>query len=322
MKKNKIVLIIVEIIMFILVIFLIHKIFDQSIQEEKVAVIIPNSGNAKWDSLISGMKDAADANGLHIIICNTDEINNADTEAELIKEQQFNEIDAYIIWPVYGRDTKKMLIEECKNTPFVLIAEDIYQAEQGSISGFPVIKSDNKEMGELLAKKMIENDSNGLNDKKIGFISENVDTEQSINFKRGFISATKNTSSKIAWNYRYKNTDDLAEVIKEKEAVDYIVVLDSDILDELGEKSDDFYDDVKIYGIGSSMKSISLLDYKKVDCLIIPDNYAIGYESVNELSNKLKNSLYKLQSKNLKASVISSEELLSENIERQLYAYE
>ena len=55
MKKNKIVLIIVEIIMFILVIFLIHKIFDQSIQEEKVAVIIPNSGNAKWDSLISGM---------------------------------------------------------------------------------------------------------------------------------------------------------------------------------------------------------------------------------------------------------------------------
>ena len=59
MKKNKIVLIIVEIIMFILVIFLIHKIFDQSIQEEKVAVIIPNSGNAKWDSLISGMKDAA-----------------------------------------------------------------------------------------------------------------------------------------------------------------------------------------------------------------------------------------------------------------------
>ena len=100
------------------------------------------------------------------------------------------------------------------------------------------------------------------------------------------------------------------------------MALDSDILDELGEKSDDFYDDVKIYGIGSSMKSISLLDYKKVDCLIIPDNYAIGYESVNELSNKLKNSLYKLQSKNLKASVISSEELLSENIERQLYAYE
>ncbi len=322
MKKNKIVLIVVEVIILILVIFLINKIFDQSVHEKKIAVIIPNSGDAKWDSLIAGMKDAADANGIHMIICNTDEIKNADTEADLINEQQFNDIDAYIIWPAQGRNTKQMLIDECKNAPFVLITEDIYQEGQESISGFPVIKSDNKEMGQLLAEKMIENDSDGLNNKKIGFITNDVDTEQGINFKRGFIKALWNTNSDIAWTYRYNNTDDLSEIIKSKETVDYIVVSDSDILDELGEKSDDIHDISKIYGIGSSMKSISLLDYKKVDCLVIPDNYAIGYESVNELSNKLNNVLYDLESKNFKASVVSSGDLSSENIERLLCAYE
>lgn len=85
------------------------KIFDRDVPEKRVAVILPESGDNRWNSLIKGMKQSAKINNLHMIICNTDEIENAEMEKEIIKEQKHNNIDAFIICPAPGSDTKDML---------------------------------------------------------------------------------------------------------------------------------------------------------------------------------------------------------------------
>ena len=70
------------------------------------------------------------------------------------------------------------------------------------------------------------------------------------------------------------------------------------------------------------MKSIALLDYNKIKCLVVPDGYSIGYESVNELAKKLGRPLYTLKSHEEAIRVIYKDDLFSEETERFLYSYE
>lgn len=56
------------------------------------------------------------------------------------------------------------------------------------------------------------------------------------------------------------------------EAVDYIAAMDTEALDTLGENAENgYYKGAEIYGVGTSMKSVALLDYNKIKCLVVPD---------------------------------------------------
>ena len=77
MKKNKITFFAMELILLVLALFFVWKIFIQNVPEKRVAVILPESGDQRWDSLIKGMKQSAKENHIHLVICNTDDIENA-----------------------------------------------------------------------------------------------------------------------------------------------------------------------------------------------------------------------------------------------------
>lgn len=121
----------------------------------------------------------------------------------------------------------------------------------------------------------------------------------------------------IAWEYNDENDADICAVVDAKKAVDYMVVMDTGALDTLGEMSQNGeYNGAKIYGVGTSMKSISLLDAGHVQCLVIPDGYGIGYESVLEISHKLTRAFYSVKSHEKEVKVIYKEDLFSDEIER------
>ena len=80
MKKNKITFFAMELILLVLALFFVRKIFIQNVPEKRVAVILPESGDQRWDSLIKGMKQSAKENHIHLVICNTDDIENAEAE--------------------------------------------------------------------------------------------------------------------------------------------------------------------------------------------------------------------------------------------------
>ena len=74
MKKNRMKFLIIEFLLLLLAVFFVWKIFDQNVAEPRIAVILPESGDKRWDALIKGMKQAAAENNVHMIICNTEEI--------------------------------------------------------------------------------------------------------------------------------------------------------------------------------------------------------------------------------------------------------
>ena len=90
---------IIEFLLLLLAVFFVWKIFDQNVAEPRIAVILPESGDKRWDALIKGMKQAAAENNVHMIICNTEEIDGPEVEREFIREQKDNDIDGFIIYP-------------------------------------------------------------------------------------------------------------------------------------------------------------------------------------------------------------------------------
>ena len=64
------------------------------------------------------------------------------------------------------------------------------------------------------------------------------------------------------------------------------------------------------------------MDAGNIQCLIVPDLYEVGYESMNEIAGKLKNSWYQMESHETEIQVVYKKDLFSEDIERFLYSYE
>ena len=62
MKKNKITFFAMELILLVLALFFVWKIFIHNVPEKRVAVILPESGDQRWDSLIKGMEQSAKDN--------------------------------------------------------------------------------------------------------------------------------------------------------------------------------------------------------------------------------------------------------------------
>ena len=49
MKKNRMKFLIIEFLLLLLAVFFVWKIFDQNVAEPRIAVILPESGDKRWD---------------------------------------------------------------------------------------------------------------------------------------------------------------------------------------------------------------------------------------------------------------------------------
>lgn len=321
MKKNKLTFILTELVLVVLAAFFISRIFADNEPQKRVAVIVEDSGDKRWDALLNGLKQSAKNNNLHLIICNTDLIENAEDEKELINEQLQNNADAFIICPAPGRKTKDMLGQLQGEKPFVLILDDAYTK---GTSGYVTVKPDNYKMGQMIAERLIQDDEEQLENKKIGVILGKAETEESVDRIAGLKDGLEGSGCEIFWEYNYaRGNQNTSEIIASKKQVDYLVILDNWALEEVGEAAEENkYHGAKIYGVGSSEKAIVLLDNQNIECLVIPDDYETGYKSMNEIAKKLRHSFYKMNSCETEVRIINKEDLYSKDLERFLYSYE
>lgn len=318
MNKNKKTFFIVEIVLLLVALFFVWKIFDQDEKVKRVAVVLSEAGDKRWDSLLKGMKQAAKVNGIHLIICNTDEIDNAESEEEVISEQKNNNIDAFVVWPAPGKDTKEMLKKASEKAPIILIGEDLYKENKSQSSDFSVIEPNYYQIGASFGNQLIEKS------QTVGIIASWEESQASTDAICGIMDTLKNSKSQIRWCCYRNQEQDIFSYIKGEERVDAIIILDPRTLDEIGEQVENGrYCGAKIYGVGSSMESIALQDYGRIKGLIVLDGYTIGYKSVEEISKKLNHKSYKMQShETTKKIFTSNKKVLNDDIERFLYSYE
>ncbi|MFR1976202.1 MAG: substrate-binding domain-containing protein [Coprococcus sp.] len=316
MRKNKITFLVMELLLLILALFFVWKIFNQNVPEKRVAVVLPEAGDNRWDALIKGMKQSAKNNHIHLIICNTDEMESAEVEQEIIQEQRNNQIDAFLVWPASGSETEEMLKNECADVPVILIVENVYNEDEQESSTFSEIGPDYYEMGALLARELGEDAS------KIGIVAGREESEASTSAV-GISDTLEQMKGEIAWCYYQEEDCNVLDEIRARAPVIIWSYWIRGRSTELRAGRQWRAEEYQIFGIGYSVKSIAMLDYGKIDGLVAPDGYEIGYKSVEEMAKKLQHRFYKTKSVKTTIKMIRRDDLFQdEDIERFLYSYE
>jgi ABC-type sugar transport system substrate-binding protein len=327
MKKNKITFLILECIFLILTLFFAWKIFDRDVPEKRVAVILPESGDNRWNSLIKGMKQSAKINNLHMIICNTDEIENADEEKNLIYDQLDNQVDAFIVQAAPGRDTIDMLREIRVQKPMLLVANDaLREKEEDHISKYsdlPVITPDYYRMGYTLAQDLLSRNQNNIQGKTVGIISGFKKTDCTDKCMQGVLDVLSDTGCEIQFDMNITYDMEITQRLKEQQPVDYLIVFDTSALEQVaGMYAQKKESDTKIYGIGNSIKCVYYLDDSVIDGLIAIDGYGMGYHSAIEISKVLKNHLYTINNQTIEYHLLHKEDIFREEVQHFLHTYD
>lgn len=327
MNKSRTTFLIAEILLAILTIFLVRNIFSIEKPQKRVAVIVENSGDERWDTFINGMKQAADLHNIHLIICNTDEIEDAQEERSLIYEQLDNNIDALIIQAAPGYDVSEILEEVSVEKPVILVANDALTREIEediqATSRFPRVMPDNYKMGYELGRELLRKNENDIKGKTVGIVSGVADTDSAKKRQRGLEDALDGSDCEIRWRVNAVYDQSIGTMVKEQERVDFIAVLETGVLERLGEMTvDESLQGALLYGISSSTKGVYYLDAGIIESLVMADEYDMGYYSVVEISRVLEHNLYAIQNHTIDLKILHKEDIFTEENQKFLHAYE
>ncbi len=314
-KSSRKVFLGIELVLLLILVSFLFLLFRDTEHKKTVAVIVNYSGHEKWNPVINGMKQAAEEENLHLIICNTDEIRNAAEERELIDEQ-FNEVDAFLIEPSPGEQTEGVLEDVRSKKPTLLIS-----SPSGSI---PCVSPDNYNMGVMLAEAIISRFNGRLDGKTIGLVKGATDIQGITDREEGFLDGIKNSGAAVSWRVQATYSDtETRTIITGQEAVDLMVVLETDALENVGSLSEEkALHGALVFGIGSSEKVLYDVDEEFIQEVVVPDGFSMGYQAVHMLGETLKYGTKSLRSETVNARLIRKEDLFKDENSSFIYSFE
>ncbi|MDO4299569.1 MAG: substrate-binding domain-containing protein [Lachnospiraceae bacterium] len=280
---------------------------------DRIAVILQDSDASQWSAFKYGLRAAAEDQKTEVFIVSTEGRLSAEEERILLEREIENGADAVIVQPIPGDGTEEMLEKMEKKVPVMLVG--CAASENGEASLLPVTAPDNYNMGAVLAEELLEDYGGKLDEKTIGFVSEMADSEAVQSREKGFRDTMQGKGCVIVWSVSGSGESEVSP--GEQAAVDFVVALDDSSLVEAGKEaaSNDLHGAL-VYGIGNSTEAVYYLDLGDVRCLVVPDEFNIGYQSLTEVAKSLDRSFYRMESKLISHTVLRREQLfLKENQE-------
>ena len=105
--------------------------------------------------------------------------------------------------------------------------------------------------------------------------------------------------------------------MQQQPKVDFVIALDNNSLVQAGEAAaSNNLHGALIYGIGKSTEAVYYLD---TGVAVVPDEFNMGYESLTEMSKKVKGSLYQLQEKEISYTILRQDTLFSKENQELLF---
>lgn len=198
----------------------------------------------------------------------------------------------------------------------MLLLSELSAAPENTFK-IPVAEPDHYEMGKRLVEELLKDNDGKLKQKKVGIFLSNNRSEAIKKREKGVQDALAETDAKICW---VTEAGEDAKLLKQQEKVDYLFALDDRSLVEAGKavKENEIYSSM-IYGIGCSTEAAYYLDTGEAECLLVPDEFNVGYESLAELSHALKKMTYCVHGKVLSYTVLRKENLFSEKNQELLF---
>lgn len=291
-------------VLFLAFLMLREKNVDKSYQ---ISVIVENADDTQWSALKYGLKMAAEDKGAEMVMVSTGASLSQEEEKKLIEEEIKNGADGVIVQPVSGEDTQQML-KEVGNKAEIMLVDDILSG----IEKFPVIQPDAYEMGKALAEELLKDYGGNLEGKTLGILNGKEGLKSSAEKEKGFIEALQGTGAEIVWSD--------TQITENMPEADFVVALDDNSLRAAGERAaaNNLHGAI-VYGIGNSTQSVYYLDMGIAECLVIPDTFNVGYQSLTELVNKLEKAFYEYENQEISYTVMRKENMFSKENQEVIF---
>lgn len=309
MMNNKKGFVLTEVILMIMVIGLALMMISGQNKKalDKVSVILENAGDSQWSALKYGLKMAAEEEGIELAVVDVEEGLDAEAQKKVFEREIEDGADALIVQPVLDKNDQEVLKKIEKRVPVMLVG---YEAEKGETRyDLPVIKEDNYEMGQALAEEMLKDFEGNIEEKKIGLLLASTDSNMLSSRECGFKDALEDKNANIL----ELSLDSLLDREENTESkVDIVIALDDSNLTAIGEylASSQPHREL-LYGIGQSTEAIYYLDKGIAECVVVPDEFNVGYQSLSEVARKLDHYFENMKKQTVSYSVIRKETLFS-----------
>lgn len=310
MKSSKKMFILIESVLgfFLLLLIIVSIRQKQEEDMEKVSVIIQNSDENQWSSFKYGLRMAAEDKKIDLFIVSAEEISTAEEEFYAIEHEINKGAEAVIIQPIPGINMEEMLKDV--NVPVMLVESTIFEGQ--GVAHFPTTEPDNYAMGQELVKELLKDNSTNLKEKKIGIYFTDSKSESVKKRRKGVEDALENTDAEICWA---KSSD-----LDQQKKVDYLLALDDHSLVVAGiNAKEKNLSGALVYGIGNSTEAAYYLDSGYIECLIVPDEFNVGYESLSEIARSLRHFSYRMKNQKVSYTIIRREDLFSEKNQEILF---
>ena len=320
MKNDKKMFILVEAILAMLVAILAFMMIQEKNGKnlDRVSVIIQNSDDSQWSEFKYGLKMAAQDQGIEIFVVSTGEVLTVAEEKSAIESEIDNGADAVIVQPVLGNDTEKMLKKIAKKVPVMLVEHTASKGKEES--KLPIVEPDNYAMGKALAQELLEDYNGNMEGKTLGILSESEELESIRNRRKGLMDELKGTGFTIRWSVDKTSEKEKKTSLKAQSKVDVVVALDNHSIITAGRcLVTGNLNGALLYGIGNSTEAVYYLDTKVAECLVVPDEFNTGYQSLTEVAKNLKNYFYNMKDKTVSYTVIRKDTLFSKENQEILF---
>lgn len=287
MKNNKI-FILIEVSLAIVAIILGTLMLNQKTESVvgKVAVILPDSDDNRWTTLKYGLKMAAKDHQVEMFVADTSGSMTLEQQQALIEQEIANGADALIIQPLAGTAETTYLQKLQQRLPVLLLGASTPLAT--SIPNFVTSSPDNYAMGQHLANELLKDYADNLTGKTIGLVLTNSETETMKARARGFSETIAAKGGDVTWTVADFAATERTTVLGKRAKVNIVVALDDDSLTAAGATAANH--DLKgaiVYGIGHSTEALYYLDTDQLECVIVPDEFSIGYQSMRQTAKRL-----------------------------------
>lgn len=288
MKNDKKVFILIETFLAVMILVMALFVLQENTEKnmDKISVIVQNSDDNQWSAFTYGLKMAAEDYGVDLFIVSTGAEMTATEEKSLIENEIKNGAEAVIVQPVPGDDTEKMLKKINSRIPLMLVEHTAAGGKEASV--IPTTEPDHYDMGAVLAEELLKDYNGSLDGKALGIVSGTGYSEAAVNREKGFLDGIKDAGAKISWSVTRAAGEDWAKTLENMPRVDIVAALDDDSLTMAGAVSaaNDLHGAI-VYGIGNSTEAVYYLDSGFAECLVVPDEFNVGYQSLSELAKSL-----------------------------------
>lgn len=322
MNRNKIYFGLLMLILVIVIGGAVYEMLDAGKEEKPytVSVILEDSNNDRWIAMRQGLEQAAQDHNLNLNYVFSGEFDDAEEEMELVVRELRSGTEGLIIQMAFDDAEMDVLGEAAAQTAVMLIESDV--EPQGV---YPVTGPDNTSIGTALGREVMQQIVISGEKKRIGILCSNqkqIATQQRL---AGIEQVLLRESGEILWVLEGSYENMIRELSEKNQEmpVDIIVALGNGetelAVDYLIGEGEERKESCLLYGVGCSEKAVYYLDKGWIKSLVVPNEFNMGYLSMEEVARQLKYRLSRAESMEVDYLVIDQTNLYEEDNQKILF---